>query len=77
MILPANVLKRKAKFGPKMGRETQTEYLRFLVGAGPRSLTSGAAAKIRAELERLEQSGNGTVQRFVSVMRSRYPEVLG
>jgi hypothetical protein len=40
-----------------------------------RKLGTATVVKLRSELARVEQSGNGSVQRFVRVMRSRY-EVL-
>jgi hypothetical protein len=40
-------------------------------------LHPSTAAKLKAELERLEGSGNSHVQKFVSAMRERYRAVLG
>lgn len=77
MAAPSNILKRRLKYGPKMGREMRTEYLRFLVDAGPRQLSPGSAVKLRSELARLEKSGSRAVQKFTASMRARYPGVLG
>jgi hypothetical protein len=68
-------LKRRMKFGPKMGRECRAEYLLTQVNAGPRRLTPATVAKLRVELARLAQSTNPRVRRFVGQMKKRYPEV--
>ena len=68
-------LKRRMKFGPKMGRECRAEYLLTQVNAGPRRLTPATVGKLRIELAKLSQSTNPRVRRFVVTMQKRYPGV--
>jgi hypothetical protein len=68
-------LKRRMKFGPKMGRELRAEFLLTQVKGPPRRLSPATLEKIRAEVERLALSTNPRVQEFVSVMAARYPEL--
>ncbi len=69
-------LKRRMKFGPRMGRELRAEFLSVQTGAAPRTLSPATLAKIRTELERLALSTNPRVRQFVAAMRDRYPGIL-
>jgi hypothetical protein len=43
--------------------------------APPRRLRPETLSKLKTEIERLARSGNPGVQRFVSLMYQRYPQV--
>jgi hypothetical protein len=70
-------LKRKLKYGPRMGRELSSEYLSHLTqsDAGPRQLSPHTIEKLRVELARLATSPDARVRRFVAAMAERYPGV--
>jgi hypothetical protein len=75
--MPSDVqeLKRKLKYGPKMGRELRAEFLSVQVNAPPRRLTPATVAKLKAELARLATSNDPRVRRFLASMAERYPGV--
>ena len=75
-VLPVNILKSRLKHGPRLGRELRAEYLLAQSDAPARALSPAVLAKIKGELERLEQSASPAVRAFVRQMRTRYPELL-
>jgi hypothetical protein len=67
-------LKSRLKHGPRMSRQMRVEYLLTQVDGSPRRLSEGTLQKLKAELERIAQSTQPAVRRFVARMWWMYPE---
>jgi hypothetical protein len=70
-------LKRKLKYGPKMGRELRAEYLLTEVNAPPRRLSPKTLAKLKTEIVRIGNNGTRQGFKFAEKIFERYPELRG
>jgi hypothetical protein len=74
-MIPPNILKSRAKRGPKLSRELRVDFVLYLADAPPRRLRPETAKKIKLELMRLAGNGDRRSFKFVEAMFRDHPEL--